>query len=49
MDLLRAGVPPEAHDQLCGLVRENLEHLNQARTAGLLRSRAIKEGRGRHG
>ena len=34
-DLLHAGVPSEAHDRLCGLVKENLEHLNQIRAAVL--------------
>ena len=48
-DLLRAGVAPEAHERLCGLVRANLEHLNQIRVAVLLRSGAVEEGRARPG
>ena len=45
-DLLHAGVPSEAHDRLCGLVKENLEHLNQIRAAVLSPSQAIKRGGG---
>jgi hypothetical protein len=46
-DLPRAGVPPEAHERLCALVRQNLEHLNDIRAAILVRS--LEAGRARHG